>query len=156
MKRFAILLLAFWPLGLGAQDVVTTDNAGVDEVKGSPEFPYSGSEVTLDEFKWRARLIVVFADTDADPAFRLQMDLLNRRPEVLAERETLVIVDTDPAAQSAVRRALRPREFMLVLIDKEGQVELRKPRPWGLREISRVIDKMPLRQLEIEEMLRGR
>jgi hypothetical protein len=46
---------------------------------------------------------------------------------------------------------MRPRGFMLVLVDKEGQIELRKPFPWDVREITRSIDKMPLRQREIRE-----
>jgi hypothetical protein len=40
---------------------------------------------------------------------------------------------------------------MFVLIGKDGQIKQRKPRPWNVREISRTIDKMPMRQQEIEE-----
>jgi hypothetical protein len=67
----------------------------------------------------------------------------------LALRDVIVITDTDPAARSALRRELRPRGFNLVLIDKDGRVNLRKAEPWDVREISRQIDKMPLRQEEI-------
>lgn len=108
-------------------------------------------ELSLDEYLWTARPVVVFADTPADPAFRLQMELLLERPEALIERDVVVIVDTDPAARSAVRLKLRPRGFMLVIIGKDGQVELRKPAPWDVREITRTIDKMPLRQQEIRD-----
>ena len=34
-------------------------------------------------------------------------------------------------------------------MDKDGQVKLRKPFPWDVREISRAIDKFPLRRQEI-------
>jgi hypothetical protein len=40
---------------------------------------------------------------------------------------------------------------MLVLIGKDGQIELRKPAPWDVREITRSIDKMPLREQEVED-----
>jgi hypothetical protein len=40
---------------------------------------------------------------------------------------------------------------MLTLIGKDGEVKLRKPFPWDVREISRSIDKMPMRQREIRE-----
>jgi len=40
---------------------------------------------------------------------------------------------------------------MLVLIGKDGGVKLRKPFPWNVREISRVIDKMPMRRQEIND-----
>ena len=63
----------------------------------------------------------------------------------------VVITDTDPAAASSVRTKLRPRGFMVVLIGKDGGVKLRKPLPYSVREISRTIDKMPMRQQEVED-----
>ena len=107
------------------------------------------AEVGLAPFLWRARPIVVFADTPADPAFRQQMAFLAEDAAALAERDVVVIADTDPGARSALRRALRPRGFMLTLVGKDGGVKLRKPFPWDVREISRVIDKMPMRQQEM-------
>ncbi len=112
---------------------------------------FSGDEVTLDEFRWIARPVVVFADTAADPRFRQQIDLITARIGELAERDVVVITDTDPAARSSVRTALRPRGFMLALLAKDGTVMLRKPFPWNVREISRSIDKLPLRQQEIRD-----
>ncbi|MCX7644329.1 MAG: DUF4174 domain-containing protein [Rhodobacteraceae bacterium] len=119
--------------------------------RGTPEFPYDGSEVDLADFLWTHRPVVVFADTPADPAFQRQMELLRARPEALAERDVVVIVDTDPAARSPVRTALRPRGFMLAILGKDGRVEQRKPSPWDVREISRAIDRTPLRRQEIRE-----
>ena len=69
----------------------------------------------------------------------------------LAERDVVVIIDTDPAAKSALRMSLRPRAFMLAIIDKEGSTAIRIPAPWDVREISRNIDKTPLRQQEVRE-----
>jgi hypothetical protein len=40
---------------------------------------------------------------------------------------------------------------MMALLGKDGGVRLRKPLPWDTRELSRVIDKMPMRQQEIED-----
>lgn len=74
-----------------------------------------------------------------------------QRPDDLAVRDVIILTDTDPSAQSALRTRLRPRGFMMVLIGKDGQIELRKPQPWDIREITRSIDKMPLRQQEIED-----
>jgi len=61
----------------------------------------------------------------------------------------VIIVDTDPSGESALRTKLRPRGFMMVLIGKDGQVKLRKPLPWDVRELTRSIDKMPLRRQEM-------
>ncbi|KNG92703.1 hypothetical protein ATO11_15955 [Pseudaestuariivita atlantica] len=110
-----------------------------------------GTDVDLAQFKWIARPIVVFADSPADPAYQRQIALLTERAEDLRLRDVVVLTDTDPDAASPLRRKLRPRGFMLALIGKDGGVKLRKPLPWDVREISRVIDKMPMRQQEIRD-----
>ncbi|MBU3029268.1 DUF4174 domain-containing protein [Paracoccus marinaquae] len=110
---------------------------------------YAAGEVAPDDFLWKARPVVVFAETPDDPAFREQMQALRSRPDMLVERDVVVIADADPAANSAWRRQLHPRGFSLVIMDKDGQVKLRKPLPWDVREISRAIDKFPLRRQEI-------
>ncbi|MBK1634648.1 DUF4174 domain-containing protein [Rhodovulum adriaticum] len=107
--------------------------------------------IAIEDFHWLARPVVVFADSPADPRYREQMELLLDRMDELTARDVVVIVDTDPSARSALRTKLRPRGFMLVLIGKDGGVKLRKPFPWDVRELSRSIDKMPLRQQEIRD-----
>ena len=111
--------------------------------------------VSLDDFRWRNRLVVVFADAPIDPRFTEQMQMLRARPSALVERDVVVVTDTDPDARSELRQKLRPRGFQLTLIGKDGEVELRKPSPWSSREISRSIDKMPLRLQEIREQKAG-
>lgn len=107
---------------------------------------------TLDELRWLKRVVAVFADSPNDPNFRRQMAALQDRPAELAVRDVVVVTDTDPAAQSALRQTFRPRGFMMVLIGKDGQIKLRKPQPWDVREISRAIDKTPLRQQELRDL----
>lgn len=101
------------------------------------------------EFLWTLRPVVVFADTPDDPAFARQMQALRARPEALAERDVIIVTDTDPAANSVWRRQFHPRGFSLVILDKDGQVKQRRPAPWDVREITRAIDKFPLRRQEI-------
>ena len=79
------------------------------------------------------------------------MELLEEGEKFLQERDVVVLTDTDPDAHGPLRTKLRPRGFQLVLIGKDGGVKLRKPRPWTVRELSRTIDKMPLRQQEIRQ-----
>ena len=116
---------------------------------------FTSDEVDLEELRWQLRAVVVFGQGENDPLFLEQMDLITSRIDELAERDVIVITDTDPDALSDIRRKLRPRSFMMVLIDKAGQVELRKPGPWNVRELSRSIDKMPLRQQEINNRRTG-
>lgn len=105
-------------------------------------------QVSPGDFLWTARPVVVFADTPEDPAFRQQIRVLRARPDMLSDRDVVVIVDTDPDGTSVWRQQLHPRGFSLVIIDKDGQVKMRKPFPWDVREISRSIDKFPLRLQE--------
>lgn len=111
------------------------------------------AQVTPEEFLWTARPIVVFADSPADPRFAEQLRFLETDAAGLIARDVVIVVDTVPSPKSAWREALRPRGFALVLIDKDGQVKLRKPAPWTVREITRSIDKWPTRQQEIRETL---
>jgi hypothetical protein len=111
--------------------------------------PLSAEGLTIEQFRWEKRLVIVLADSPDNPAFADQLRMLAERPEELAQRDAVVIVDANPEAASAIRRQLRPRGFMLVLMDKDGQIAQRKPFPWTVREITRAIDKMPLRQEEL-------
>lgn len=123
--------------------------AGVPETVPADLREYDAGEVAPGDFLWNARPVVVFADTPDDPAFREQMQALRARPEMLVDRDVVVIIDADPAAATDWRRQLHPRGFSLVVMDKDGQVKQRRPAPWDVREISRAIDKFPLRRQEI-------
>jgi hypothetical protein len=106
----------------------------------------------LASLLWIARPLVVFADSENDPRFRQQMDMLAEDPEELENRKVVVLVDTDPAANGPLRRELRPRGFGIVLIDTDGSVVQRRPAPTTIRELSRTIDRLPSRRQETGSM----
>jgi hypothetical protein len=112
---------------------------------------FDAADVDLDALKWIARPLVVFADSPFDPSFIQQMELLLERVGELALRDVMIIADTDPANPSQPRMKLRPRGFMMTLLGKDGGVQLRKPSPRDVRELSRSIDKTPMRKQEISE-----
>ena len=118
-----------------------------------PEAPelvvLDATETTLEDHLWVARPIVIFADTPRDPRFQEQLDMLLARPEPLIERDVVVILDADPSARSGIRQALRPRGFSMVILQRDGNVALRKPTPWDVRAITRAIDNLPLRLEEL-------
>ncbi len=138
-----------------AADGGVTGESAVDRWKSEPTTVFDATEISLSDFLWLARPVVVFADTPADPAFNRQVELLQERVDELVARDVVLIVDTSATDPSDIRRKLRPRGFMLALIGKDGGVELRKPFPWDVRELSRSIDKMPLRQQEIRDAARA-
>ena len=102
-------------------------------------------------FLWEARIVAVMADTPNDPAFQRQMRDIRERAAELALRDVVVLVDSDRASDSVLRRRLRPHGFMLVIIEKDGEVKLRRPSPRDVREIAASIDRFPLRRDEMLE-----
>ncbi|PIV72733.1 MAG: hypothetical protein COW55_15740 [Rhodobacteraceae bacterium CG17_big_fil_post_rev_8_21_14_2_50_65_11] len=141
-----ILALALTAPAFAQEDTPQTEAA---EDAAPALLVVDASEVTLEEFRWVARPIIVFADTPRDPRFQDQIDLLLQRPGPLLERDIVVIVDSDPGARSDARQTLRPRGFSMVILQRDGAVALRKPTPWSVREIMRAIDNLPMR---IDEM----
>ncbi len=155
MKPLHILVLSvFLPFAAVAQDS-SAEAPAPDTVAAPADAPRVGpvaaAEVTIEQFHWDLRPLVVFADGPNDPLFLRQMDSINRELAPLDERDVVVIVDTDPEARTSVRQRLRPRGFSLVLMDKDGEVKMRKPQPWSVREITRAIDRFPLRRQEMLE-----
>jgi hypothetical protein len=148
--RIATTLTA--ALGLAALPALAQDQSSIETAwLADPARIFQAEDVTLAELEWIARPLVVFANSARDPSFIEQMEEIEDGIDRLVERDVIVVVDTDPASGSDLRERLRPRGFMLALIGKDGEVEIRKPLPWTVRELTRTIDKMPLRQREIRE-----
>jgi hypothetical protein len=154
--RIATSLIA--TLGLAALPALAQDDARFLEEawRADPSRIFQAEEVALEDLQWIARPVVVFANTPRDPAFQQQMEELVAEFDQLVDRDVIVIVDTDPDGDSELRRELRPRGFMLTLIGKDGGVQLRKPFPMTVRELTRTIDKSPQRQREEAEGRDGR
>ncbi len=162
-----------WPLALvfttifasipasfaAAQDSLAADESVVDDTavalsvvdrwRADPATIFNASEINLADLAFIARPVVVFADSPNDPRFAEQIALLLSQTQALAPRHVIIVTDSDPAARTPLRELLRPHGFALVLIDTDGRVALRKPEPWDVRELTRVIDKMPSRLREI-------
>ena len=136
-RAYIIVLSLFLPLAAMAQEGrrggIVIDAAGV----------------TLAEFQWIKRPVLVFADSPNDPNFRRQIEMIEADEGQLAEYDVVVIADADPSAHSGLRERFRPRGFGLILLDKDGQVKIRKPLPWHVREIIHAIDKFPLSRQEM-------
>lgn len=169
-QTLALILALTIAAPLTAQETVATDDPVLEVAPEEPPVQIEpiedvtpptepalqvldAADTTLEDHLWTSRPIVIFADTDRDPRFAEQLQLLLARPGPLIERDVVVIIDADPDARSDARMTLRPRGFSLVILQRDGRVATRKPTPWDVREIMRVIDNLPLR---IEEMRGGR
>ena len=137
IRAYILVLTMFLPFPVLAQegrgDGMVMDAAGV----------------TLAEFLWIKRPVLIFADNPNDPAFRRQIELIEADEGELAEYDVVVIADANPAGRSFLRQKFRPRGFGLILLDKDGEVKIRKPLPWDVREITHAIAKFPLTRAEM-------
>ena len=94
--------------------------------------------------------MIIFADSEKDPRFQRQIASLAARPDEMAERDVVILMDTDPGANSELRRRFRPRDFQILLIGKDGQIKLRRPHPITAEDLNRQIDRMPIRRREMQ------
>lgn len=147
IRCLALISWVIWAGAASAEDAVEVTTA--DAWTEDRSIVFDANSVNIDELLWLARPVIVFADSPNDPRVIQQLELFAERPDELAERDVILLADTDPSARGEWRTQLRPRGFMLVIMGKDGEVELRKPAPWDVREITRSIDKMPLRQQEV-------
>ncbi len=144
MRLILLLLPMLFGIGTAFPALSQTDAAADAVVAPAGE----EAPTTLEELLWIARPVVVFADSENDPRFLQQLQLLEERADDLADRNVVVLVDTDPAAAGPLRQSLRPRGFGLVLIDTDGSVVQRRPAPTTARELINLIDRLPSRRLE--------
>lgn len=100
----------------------------------------------LEAYRWQARLVLVFAEP-GDPRIAAQTALLGSASAAVADRDTVVLVDTDPA--SDLRARFRPSGFTVVLVGKDGGEKLRNDRITEPSEIAALIDTMPMRRREM-------
>lgn len=162
-QPLAFVFMTLFAVGLGmtaaaqdsiaAEDPVTDATADalsvVERWQTDPNTIFDASEINLADLAFIARPVVVFADSPNDPRFAEQMALLAAQADALSVRNVILVADTNPALRSDLRQMLRPHGFALVLMDTDGRVALRKPEPWDVRELTRVIDKMPSRLQEL-------
>lgn len=149
MRALLLVLLLATPAPAQEAEspVAPPDPLAAWEADPTAALPAEGVE--LDVFEYVARPLVVFGDSPRQPQVVEQLRLIEQGLADLERRDVVVIVDTDPDARSPVRQALRPRGFGLVLVDKDGRVMLRQAAPTAMRELTRAIDRSPLREEEL-------
>ena len=119
--------------------------------------------VSLQEYRWQNRLLLVFAPEEDDPRLARQIAISREHGDGLAERDLLLM---EVVGRKAMRieghagsatdaQALRDRhdvasdEFAVILIGKDGGMKRREPRPFEAEDLFATIDAMPMRQREM-------
>lgn len=120
----------------------------------------SKENLDLDIFRWKNRLLLIFAPNSRHTKYRQQIGLFEEQKAEFANRDLLTfhLFDNEPgrlnqtllAAEAATaakeRFNIQSGEFTLILVGKDGGVKLRANRPTHPVSICNLIDLMPHRE----------
>jgi len=118
--------------------------------------------IDLKQYQWQHRLLLLFAPSAEDPAYRALGRELQEQAQGVQDRDLVVFhvleqgqssvagQEISPAAAQALRQrfAVRPGLFTVVLVGKDGGVKLQHTGQVALADIFALIDSMPMRQQE--------
>jgi len=120
-------------------------------------------DVDLDRYRWKDRLVLIFAPSSIDRSYLQQKKELEGKSHELQDRdivifkllesgkstvEKLLLADEQ---QSCLRKDLDVPEdkFTLILIGKDGTVKLRSNEVVPTADLFALIDSMPMRREEV-------
>ena len=125
------------------------------------EPPGLTSSMTLTDFAWSVRLLVVHAPGEGDPKLASQRRIVSERKDDLHERDMVVIevvcgraavVLGPPARLDAeavlAHVGLAQDSFGIALVGKDSGVKLRTSHVVAPEQLFGVVDAMPMRQRE--------
>ena len=117
----------------------------------------------LSFYKWKNRLLLVFASSTAEESYEEQLRLLEGPESEFEERDLLpgffhevgklagVSVPQEDVAKVRERFSIDPDGFVVLLVGKDGGEKFRAEEPVPAEEIFRRIDAMPMRRREMRE-----
>ncbi|MBB4658474.1 DUF4174 domain-containing protein [Parvularcula dongshanensis] len=111
-----------------------------------PIFAAAEVEPDLEQFRWSARPVLVFAGDEGE-ADR-QRDVFEADGEALTERDVVVIVGD---AGTGLASRYRPDGFTVILVGKDGGEKLRTHDVLTIERLCETIDAMPMRASEMRE-----
>jgi hypothetical protein len=109
-----------------------------------------GQDDPLATYRWKSRVLLVFAPRADAPALAEQRRFIEKQKAGVQERDLVVLELTSGAKAETLRRqfAVKPEEFRVILMGKDGGEKLRKSAPIAPDELFGLIDSMPMRQRE--------
>ncbi|MHC2991582.1 hypothetical protein OB13_08295 [Pontibacter sp. HJ8] len=109
----------------------------------------------LKDYKWKNRLLLVFAPASDHPEYKRQKELISKQTQGLQDRHLLVLDITggEEAEKQKLREQFKVKatEFTILLVGKDGTEKYRSRQPVSMQAIFEVIDQMPMRQQEMRE-----
>ncbi len=106
----------------------------------------------LSQYRNKNRLLLVFAPSKADPRWQKQNTLLAQSAAEFKERDLLRFdyLEGDRRTTALrIRYGVKPGQFRVLLIGKDGHVASGEPVPVSLPALTEQIDRMPMRRKEM-------
>jgi hypothetical protein len=118
----------------------------------------------LDDFRWKNRIVLLFASAEGKSVFTRQVEELKLDPEGLAERDLIIFlvsreqvtnllseISTSLSSERLTEKYFREDEkFQFILIGKDGGVKLDRSEFVSNDYLYAVIDAMPMRRQEMQ------
>jgi hypothetical protein len=121
---------------------------------------------SLTQLQNNARVLMVFAPDANSPSFKRQLELIERHSFELSIRNTVVVpVSTAPKfsdvlftfenlplgtpseqADARSRFHVQPGDFLVILLDQNGAVQIRSAAPVDIHELTASLDSLPDRR----------
>ncbi|MEM6298506.1 MAG: DUF4174 domain-containing protein [Bacteroidota bacterium] len=111
-------------------------------------------DFSLDQYRWKNRLLLVFFDTpEGKEAYQAQKQLFESKESELLERDLLIF--DDQAVLKPYRQRFRlthtQNDFSIVLVGKDGGQKAIYDGLTPLKRIFELIDQMPMRRAEMRK-----
>ena len=107
-----------------------------------------------EDFQFRNyREILIFSPAKDNIFLEKQLQIFEKDPDGLKERDLKVSVNVWNAKQDAMYRRWKidQKKFTLILIGKDGQEKFRSEKPTTLKQLYSIIDVMPMRRSEMKK-----
>jgi glutathione peroxidase-family protein len=133
---------------------------------GAHTEPYcSGEEISLSQYRWENRIIVLFSSDSGSESYQAQMSKFSSLEDEFLDRDLILISIFDDdcsvlndkfisdSSADSIRANLTSsgNNYSVYLIGKDGGVKLRQEAVIEPEELFRVIDRMPMRRREMSD-----
>ncbi|WP_425051916.1 DUF4174 domain-containing protein [Psychromarinibacter sp. S121] len=146
MPAFRTLLTPL-AIALGA---TTLASAAAAQSSGPEIFrPLDPAVSDLNSYRWDKRVVLLFGAGEDDGTYTAARDQLAAVAPALEDRDIVVLTDTAPEQQGAIRQGLEVDGFAMVLVGKDGGVKINSAEPVSPDALFATIDAMPMRRREM-------
>ena len=107
-----------------------------------------------EDFQFRNyREILIFSPAKDNILLEKQLQIFEKDPDGLKERDLKISVNVWTAKQDAMHRKWKidQKKFVFILIGKDGQEKFRSEKPTTLKQLYSIIDVMPMRRSEMKK-----